>query len=270
MGSSSLAALAGRTLTTPNEQAMLKKIALITALATSAVILAPAAEADAACKSNWMKLTDNFRKLSPIVAKGVCKLMNKPGEDASEDEINEAKEAANKCIEDYEEAKAEIEKIVKVYNEDAGSGKIGPRGLGTNHWYTGKLQAERTFIGMPVMSDEYTVHFKADGGKNKGTYTVEICFVDPNDGGSVTEPITRTFKNNKGEYKKTFKGVYGARPMVYLKTSRPSATKAHRYKLHGREGGEPAAVAVAHEIAEAVVKAPIKGLIKPGKPGFPK
>ncbi|MFO7563859.1 MAG: hypothetical protein R6X02_14530 [Enhygromyxa sp.] len=228
---------------------MLKKFAIITALATSAVVLAPAQQAEASCKSNWMKLSDSFRKLSPIIAKGVCTVINK-----------DDKDAANKCIADYEQAKEEVEKIVKVYNQDAGEGKIGPRGLGTDRWYTGKLQAERTFIGLPVLSDEYTVEFKGDGGKDNNSYTVEICFVDPDDGGNVIEPVRKTFTNNHGSYKKTFKGVYGARPMVYLKNSKISATKAHRYKLFGSEGGEPKIVADARALLSSgtKTKAPLK------------
>jgi hypothetical protein len=226
---------------------MLKKIAIITTLAVSAVVLAPASQAEAGCKSTWMTLGDAFQKLSPVIAKGYCQLSN---------EDDEA--AANKCIEDFEKAKAEAEKIVKIYNEDAGEGKIGPRGLGTDRWYTGKLLAERTFIGLPVLSDEYTVEFKGDGGDNTKPYTMEICFVDSNDGSSVTEPVTVEFTNNSGTYKKTFKGVYGARPMVYLKNSRVSATKAHRYKLYGSEGGDPGLINRLRELlAKSTAPTPI-------------
>src|SRR5690606_1815120 len=145
-------------------------------------------------------------------------------------------DAANKCIENFEKAEKEIAALVKTYNEDSDGGKIGPRGLGTDRWYTGKLLAERTFIGLPILSDEYTVEFKGDGGNNTNPYTVEICFVDPVDGGSVIEPVSKTFKTNDGRWKQTFTGVAGARPMVYLSNSKVSATKAHRYKLHGSEG----------------------------------
>lgn len=217
---------------------MLKKIAIISALATGVVVFAPAQQADASCKSNWMKLTDNLKKLSPVIAKGVCTAMNKND-----------KSAANKCLEDYAKAKKKLAQMVELYNEDARGGKIGPRGLGTDRWYTGKLLAERTFIGQPILSDEYTIEFKGDGGKNKRSYTVEICFIDPVNGGNVVEPIRRTFKTNDGKFKRTFKGVYGARPMVYLKNSRVSATRAHRYKLIARDGGEPDAVTNARQIA---------------------
>lgn len=232
---------------------MLKKIAIITALATSAVVLAPASHAEASCKSNWMKLSDNFRKLSPIIVKGICKLTNK-----------DDKNAANECIANYEKAKEEIESVIKTYNEDSDEGKIGPRGLGTERWYTGKLLAERTFIGLPVFSDEYTVEFKGDGGENKNPYTVEICFVDPIDGSNVIEPVRKEFTNNSGSWKQTFKGVYGARPMVYLENSKVSATKAHRYKLYGEEGGEPQIIADARKLLSGGGKpTPIKKL--PGK-----
>lgn len=227
---------------------MFKKIAIIAALATGGIVLAPAQEADAGCKSNWMKLSSAFKKLSPAISKGVCKHLNKDDE-----------AAANKCIEDYEKAVEAISKVVKEYNADAGGGKVGPRGLGTNRWYTGKLLVERTFIGMPVMSDEYTLEFKGDGGKNKKSYTVEICFVDPEDGGNVIEPVKKTFTNNNGRYKQTFKGVYGARPMVYLKNSKPAATKAHRYKLYGDEGGTPQIILDAKKI----VASPSKKKLKP-------
>ncbi len=232
---------------------MFKKIAIITALATSAVVLAPTQQAHASCKSNWMKVNQNLKKFSPIIAKGVCKLVNK-----------DDKSAANKCIADYEKAEKELSKLVTLYNEDAGGGKIGPRGLGTDRWYTGKLLAERTFIGQPILSDEYTIEFKGDGGKNKKSYTVEICFVDPVDGGNVVEPVRRTFTNNSGRYKKTFRGVYGARPMVYLKNSKVSATNAHRYKLIGSQGGEPSVVAFARQAIKAAKKTKKKNVKGPG------
>lgn len=158
----------------------------------------------------------------------MCKAFNK-----------DDKDAANKCIADYERAQEELAKISKLYNEDAGGGTIGPRGLGNDRWYEGKLLAERTFIGETILSNEYTVEFKGDGGKNKNPYTVEFCFIDPVNGGAVIEPVSRTFKTNNGEFKRTFKGVAGSRPMVYLENSKVSATNAHRYKLHGKQGGEP-------------------------------
>lgn len=234
---------------------MLKKIAIITALAASAVVLAPASQAEASCKSTWMTLGDAFQKLSPTIAKGVCKYVNEDDEDA-----------INKCIEDFEKAVEEADKIIKTYNEDAGEGKIGPRGLGTDRWYTGKLLAERTFIGLPVFSDEYTIEFKGDGGENNKPYTMEICFVDTNDGSSVIEPVKVEFTNNSGSYKHTFKGVYGARPMVYLKNSKISATKAHRYKLYGSEGAEPALIQRLRDLLEksTATPKPIAPVKKPG------
>lgn len=236
---------------------MLKKFAIIAALATTTFVLAPSSEAEASCKSTWMTLGDAFQKLSPTVAKGYCKYVN-------EDDP----EAINKCLEDFDKAVAEAEKIIKTYNEDAGGGKIGPRGLGTERWYTGKLLAERTFIGLPIFSDEYTIEFKGDGGKNKNPYTMEICFVDQNDGSSVIEPVTVEFKNNNGHYKKTFKGVYGARPMIYLKNSKISATKAHQYKLYAEEGGEPDLIQRLRTLAAKTGKKPIapSKLRKPAKP----
>jgi hypothetical protein len=216
-------------------QSMLQKIALITALATTAFVFVPTPEAQA-CKSNWMKLSDTFKKVSPTISKGICKAVNK-------DDVA----AANKCIEDYEKAVAAADKIIKEYNADAGSGKIGPRGLGTNRWYTGALQAERTFIGLPILSDEYTVEFKGDGGKAKSSYTVQVCFVDQN-GDKVIEPFSKTFNNNNGSFKRTFKGVYGARPMIYLKSAKAS-TNAHKYKLYVNQGGLPQIVVDAQNIA---------------------
>lgn len=227
------------------------KITLITTLAAGAFLLAPTPEADAGCTSTWMTLGKNFKKFNPIVAKGVCKLVNK-----------DDKAAAEKCVSDYEKAMKEFDEISKLYNEDAGSGKVGPRGLGVDRWYTGKLLAERTFIGQPILSDEYTVEFKGDGGKNNKPYTMEICFVDPADGGNVIEPVSKTFNNNSGKYKKTFKGVYGARPMIYLRNSKFSTTKAHRYKLIGSQGGEPAIVSAAREA--------VNNNSKPSKPSSPK
>lgn len=234
---------------------MLKKITIITALAASAVVLAPVSQAEASCKSTWMTLGDAFQKLSPTIAKGICKLVN---------EDDEA--AINKCLADYEAAVEEADKIIKTYNEDAGEGKIGPRGLGTDRWYTGKLLAERTFIGLPVFSDEYTLEFKGDGGENKNSYTMEICFVDSNDGSNVIEPVTVEFTNNSGSYKKTFKGVYGARPMVYLKNSKVSATKAHRYKLYASEGDEPALIQRLRSLLEKKTARPkpVSPVKKPG------
>jgi len=224
---------------------MFKKIAIVTLLASGAVVLAPSQQAEASCKSNWMKLSDAFKKFSPIVAKGICKAFN-------EDD----KDAASKCIADYEKAQAELAKISKLYNEDADGGTIGPRGLGNDRWYEGKLLAERTFIGETILSDEYTVEFKGDGGKSKAPYTVEFCFIDPVKGGAVIEPVSKTFKTNDGKFKRTFKGVAGSRPMVYLKSSKPVGTNANRYKLHGKQGGEPSYVTLARKVVESTRRTP--------------
>ncbi|MEX1367486.1 MAG: hypothetical protein AB1Z98_30440, partial [Nannocystaceae bacterium] len=170
---------------------------------------------------------------------------------------------ADKCIADYEKAKAEAEKYHQMYQDtNTGSGKIGPRGFAHGRTYNGGLMTERLFIGREILSDEYTVRFEGDGGKKKKDYTVTVCFVDA-EGEQVQDPYVKTFKTNDGKVVKTFSNVAGARPMVYLRSSSWVSANKNKYKFRGEEGAAPATVQAARKAAKS--KAPAKKL--PKKPG---
>ena len=205
--------------------ARITTVAVVTALGSFAAM--PAQAAASPCKSTWSQLEDIYKKLSPIVVKGIC-TWTSSGDAAG----------AAQCVRDYEAAVAQVQKIVKEYNAQATSGKIGPRGLGTNTWYDGALTAERTFIGQPVMSDNYKVEFQGTGGSSKKAFTVTICFVnDKGDDGVASR--AKTFETNDASWTESFSGVYGLRPIVYLRNSTFVTTNAHKYKLRGTEGTEP-------------------------------
>jgi hypothetical protein len=188
------------------------------------------AAAASPCKSTWSQLGEAWKKVSPVIAKGVCQWIN--SDDAA---------AASKCVADFERAVAEVQKIAKQYNETAESGKIGPRGLASGRTYEGKLVAERTFIGQPIMSDTYTVDFTGTGGKSKKPFTVTICFVDAQ-GNEGVPAKSKDFTTNDGKWTESTAGVWGLRPIVYLRNSTFVGTDAHRYELRGTEGGEPKTV----------------------------
>ena len=217
------------------------KIAIAsTAFALTAMVAAPAEAAP--CKSTWQGLTSNLKTFNATIAKGVCKQLAK-----SDGKIDEAK--AQKCIDDYEKAKAEAEKYAKMYNDtNTGSGKIGPRGMAHDRTYYGGLMTERLFIGREILSDEYTVRFEGDGGKKKKDYTVTVCFVDDN-GEQVVDPYVKTFKTNDGKFVKTFSKVAGARPMVYLRSSHWVSTNKNKYKFRGEQGDVPRTVRAAMAVA---------------------
>lgn len=215
---------------------MLKIAVASTAFALAAMIASPAQAAP--CKSTWQGLTANLKTFNATIAKGVCKYLAK-----SDGKVDEAK--AQKCIDDYEKAKAEAEKYYNMYQDtNTGSGKIGPRGMAHGRTYYGGLMTERLFIGREILSDEYTVRFEGDGGKKKKDYTVTVCFVDE-EGEQVIDPYVKTFKTNDGKFVKTFSKVAGARPMVYLRSSHWVSTNKNKYKFRGEEGDAPATVQAA-------------------------
>ena len=110
----------------------LKYTGLLAVFLSAAVFVTPA---DAnPCKSHFQKLSSTLKKVGPPIAKLICKLTAGEKKDQSK---------VKKCNEDYAKAVAKIDSLSKTYNKKAGSGKIGPRGLGFNATYSGTLLAER-------------------------------------------------------------------------------------------------------------------------------
>jgi len=206
--------------------------------AASALALAVPATAQAgnSCTSEWVKFKSFFDKNGPKVAKGICQLFNKDDVDA-----------AKKCQEDYEKAKAKVDATIHNYNSKVGDSqwKVGPRGLGEDTWLTGTLLAERTFAGAPVMSDRYRLEFKRTGGKEKRAMTGTVCFVDAD--GKVDSSQSFSIDRSRTSYDRTFTGVAGLTPVILLK--KPWGTNGHQYTIRGSSGAEPAIVAQARKTA---------------------
>lgn len=212
-------------------------VTAITAIA--GVTALPTAARANPCESQWMKLDNAFKKLSPILSVVICKQLNK--DDA---------EAAQQCVDDYEQKKGEIEALVKVYNTEAGSEKIGPRGLGwgvenpTGTWapkvYDGTLLAERTFISAPMPSEHLKLSFRGTGGDSKQPYTVTVCVLDET-GDSDRSSQVHEFATNSGRWELSLPAVFQKRVMVYLKNSKVTLN-GHKYELTATPAGVPAVV----------------------------
>lgn len=206
--------------------------ALAGALALGA---AATAQAGHPCTSEWIKFKTFFDSNGPKIAKGICQLVNK--DDAA---------AAQKCVDDFEKAKAKVDQTILKYNKEAGDSslKIGPRGLGEGQWATGTLLAERTFAGAPVMSDTYRLQLERTGGKAKNAMKGTVCFLD--DQGNAALPAESfTVDARQSRFDRTFNGVAGLTPVILLE--KPFGTNGHQYRIHGQSGGEPAVVAAARK-----------------------
>ncbi|MEZ4382677.1 MAG: hypothetical protein R3A79_15170 [Nannocystaceae bacterium] len=212
--------------------------ALIPATAAAALLLGAASPAAAGnpCTSEWIKFKTFFDKNGPKIAKGICQLFNK--DDAA---------AAQKCVQDYEQAKAKVDATIHKYNGMAGDSqwKVGPRGLGEGQWASGTLLYERTFAGPPVMSDSYRLDFERTGGKAKKAMRGTVCFLDEN---GQLAGSTASFSIDPGNtrYGNTFQGVAGLTPVILLE--KPPGTNGHQYRIKGQSGGEPAIVKQAREV----------------------
>ena len=204
--------------------AQLTTIGAVFALSTGGALANP-------CKSHWQKVGSALQKVGPPISKLICKLVNK--DDAA---------AAQKCVADYDKAVAKAKKLVKTYNKNAGTEKIGPRGLGWERTYNGTLLAERVFIGPPMVNDNAKVTLTVTGGKWKKSWTVDVCMIDE-DGGAANHK-SKTFKGSgKTTWKASFSGVLGQRVQVYL--HKGVGTNGVQYTLRHDVSGAPTWLAAA-------------------------
>lgn len=210
--------------------------ALLAAVAMTAAFAPSAAQAGNPCQSEWTKFKSFFDQNGVKIARGVCQLVN--SKDAA---------AAKKCVETFEAAKAKIDSTIGKYNAEAGdsSAKIGPRGLPEGVWATGTLLAERTFAGVPILSDSFRLELMRTGGKAKNTLKGTVCFLDAD--GNMAQPATNfSVDSGSPNYAQTFQGVAGLTPVILLE--KPFGINGHQYQIRGARGGEPAVVQQARTI----------------------
>lgn len=222
---------------------------LVATLACGAVTLFTPARASAAnpCQSEWTKFKSFFDQHGAKIAKGICQLVNK--DDAA---------AAQKCVEDYDKAKAKIDETIAKHNAmaDDSQWKIGPRGLGEGKWATGTLLAERTFAGTPVLSDTYRLELQRTGGKAKNELKGTVCFLDA-DGNLALPAASFTVDPGRPNYDNTFSNVAGLTPVILLE--KPAGLNGHQYQIRGTRGAEPAVVRLAREASTAAKASKIRG-----------
>ncbi len=196
------------------------------------------ADASSNCRSIWNKATGKIGKIADPVAKLVCAGM-----------VVETPAAAVACLELVEKTRKEVDKIVKLWNEDGDSWNIGPRPLPHDRYQTGAVSTERQFVGQPVLGDTYTLTIQRTGGKAKKDLVVKVCMVDEN-GYDVKYKSFKLRKDGPTKKTITFRGVAGTYPLIHLNNQR-WGTNAHKYTIKGKESGEAPNVSKAREILEA-------------------
>ena len=215
---------------------------LLTAAVAAAAAFAAFAPAEAAanhpCRSEWVKFKSFFDTNGAKIARGICHLVNKS--DAA---------AAKKCVDDFDAAKVKIDAKIAEYNSmaDDGQGKIGPRGLGDARWATGTLLAERTFAGVPILSDTYRLELQRTGGKATNDLRATVCFLD-SDGAMALPAATFTVNQSRPNYDNTFTGVAGLTPVILLE--KPAGLNGHQYQIRGSRGAEPQVVLEARVVVD--------------------
>jgi len=209
--------------------------ALLAAVATAAVLAPTAAQAGHPCQSEWTKFKSFFDQNGAKIARGICQLFN--SKDAA---------AAQQCVTVFDDAKAKIDKTIGQYNATAGdsSAKIGPRGLPEAIWATGTLLVERTFAGVPILSDSFRIELQRTGGKAQKPLAGTICFLD-SDGNMALPAATFTVDAGRPSYDQTFNSVAGLTPVILLE--KPPGLNGHQYQIRGTRGSEPAVVAQARK-----------------------
>lgn len=207
--------------------------ACIAAAAALAVLSPDIASANHPCRSEWVKFKSFFDQNGAKIAKGICQLLNK--DDAA---------AAQKCVDDFDRAKAQIDQKLAEYNAKADDSqwKIGPRGLGEAQWATGNLLAERTFAGAPILSDSYRLELQRTGGKANKPMKGTVCFLD-SDGNLALPAASFSVDQGRPNYDNTFTGVAGLTPVILLE--KPIGLNGHKYQIRGTRGAEPAVVSQA-------------------------
>ncbi|MBL9101989.1 MAG: hypothetical protein JNL82_13580 [Myxococcales bacterium] len=206
------------------------------ALAAVAAFAPAAAQAGNPCQSEWVKFKSFFDQNGAKIAKGVCQLIN--SKDAA---------AAQKCVSDFEAASKKINETIGRYNATAGdsSAKIGPRGLPEAVWATGTLLVERTFAGVPILSDTWRLEVQRTGGKAKNNMKGTICFLD-SDGNMAMPEASFQVNPSSPNYAQTFNNVAGLTPVILLE--KPAGLNGHQYQIKGTRGLEPAVVSQARAV----------------------
>lgn len=210
--------------------------ALFAAVAATAAFAPGAAQAGNPCQSEWIKFKTFFDQNGALVARGICQLAN--SKDAA---------AAQRCVETYENWKKKIDNTIGKYNATTGdsAGKIGPRGLPEATWATGTLLVERTFAGVPILSDSYRVEFQRTGGKAEKPLHATICFLDSE--GNMAMPEAKfTVDAKNTSFDRLFTGVAGLTPVILLE--KPPGLNGHQYQIRGTRGAEPAVVVQARGV----------------------
>jgi hypothetical protein len=223
---------------------------LTAALSITAAVatLAPnTASANHPCRSEWVKFKTFFDQNGAKIARGICQLLNK--DDAA---------AAQKCIDDFDGFKQKVDVKLAEYNAKADDSqwKIGPRGLGEATWATGTLLGERTFAGVPILSDSWRLELQRTGGKATKPMRGTVCFLD-SDGNMALPAATFAIDSGKPNYDNTFAGVAGLTPVILLE--KPLGLNGHQYQIRGTRGGEPEVVRQARNANTAAKAQKIRG-----------
>lgn len=195
------------------------------------------------CTSQWQALTGTFKALAPLGAMLICNTQD------TDPQV---------CVDNYEDAKAEIEQWKAAHNSvNAGPGHIGPRGCAPTYDYSGNVKAERVFVCTPVVERRWKLDFEITGGKGNRPLTVDVCLVDGETGQAVRH-FTQTFDGARDSVgmtfdKKTYFKATGLIPMIYL--HKQVGTRGYRYSLSVDEAnGEPRAIELARMNAGIVKK----------------
>lgn len=205
----------------------MNRIALVLSLS---LLCATRAEASP-CTSQWMKFRAQFAALGPLVGKMICDYTANGDADAAQD-----------CVDAYEEAVRVIKDLEKAWNQNATSAAIGPRGMAANRSYTGTVTAERVFIGGNVNSDKWKLDFEITGGNSTKDLTVDVCLIDAKGDAAGHQSKKFTAPPKAGtKWAPKLKNAAGLIPMVYLR--KPLGTKGFKYRLVSKPGKkEPKAI----------------------------
>lgn len=206
--------------------------AVIAALTATLTTFAAVDTARAAnpCTSEYIKFRQFWDKFGPAIVLALCNWTN-----------NQDPAGAQQCVKTYSDAMAKANGYLTQHNQFVGDSQltIGPRPLGEATWKTGKLQAQRTWVGVPVVSDTYRVQMERTGGKAKSTVSGTVCFLD--DKGESKQTANFTVSPSSPVFDQTYANIAGLSPVVLL--SMPlSPLDAHQYKIMGTRGSAPAAM----------------------------
>lgn len=194
----------------------------------------------AASAKSKSKCTSTFQKLGPLLKKArknLCKTL-----------FSKNKRKQKRCAKDQKTAEKYAKKGAKLLAKANPKFTIGPRYLtvgGETH--PGGLLEERQFAGDKLTKKSLSIKFKIEKGENKRTMRVRICFVDRRGKDKRFKELTfapgkacnaKGCTPGKMEYKATFNGVRGLKPVVWLKNKGlpniKKLFKAHKYTLQAK------------------------------------